>query len=223
MCGTRRVDSFRAADAPQGPGSGVLDLSRGKSRVTRNGTEPVFGYVPLRPLTRNHREKNSKQQPTSRVQTKQRRRKRRRKTTRHREDSQRRQRRRREEGTEPVFERSGESGGYTFTDLHYPRFVPPPASLPLRLMSPHYLPLRETDTHPGSPPAHKLSRYTRARCTRHRHDPQNDTRRPLLVLSSSSYTASHLLPRSAAVFYSKIMSRRHARENKGFPRHAGIR
>lgn len=26
-------------------------------------------------------------------------------------------------GTEPVFERSGESAGYTFTDLHYPRFV----------------------------------------------------------------------------------------------------
>jgi len=38
---------------------------------------------------------------------------------------------RREEGTEPVFERSGESGGYTFTDLHYPRFVPPPSPHPL--------------------------------------------------------------------------------------------
>lgn len=29
-----------------------------------------------------------------------------------------------EEGMEPVFERSGESSGYTFTDLHYPRFAP---------------------------------------------------------------------------------------------------
>ena len=28
---------------------------------------------------------------------------------------------------EPVFERSGESGGYTFTDLHYPGFVPTPS------------------------------------------------------------------------------------------------
>lgn len=52
---------------PRGPGSGVLDLFRGKSRVTRNGTEPVFGRVPLRPLTRNHREENSKHQPTSRT------------------------------------------------------------------------------------------------------------------------------------------------------------
>lgn len=32
-----------------------------------------------------------------------------------------------EEVAEPVFERSGESGGYTFTDLHYPGFAPTPS------------------------------------------------------------------------------------------------
>lgn len=39
---------------------------------------------------------------------------------------------------EPVFERSGESGGYTFTDLHYPRLAPSSRA-------------SKADTHPSVP------------------------------------------------------------------------
>lgn len=126
----------------------------------------------------------------------------------------------REEGTEPVFERSGESGGYTFTDLHYPRFVP--SSLAPLAPRP---PSDRLDTHPGAPPAHKLSRYTRARCTRHRRDPQNDTGccPPPPVLSRLSFSAREPLsplPLSPYPLLSFILKLCHATSTERFPRDA---
>jgi len=143
---------------------------------------------------------------------------------------------RREEGMEPVFERSGESGGYTFTDLHYPRFMPRP---PLAALSTGLTPTRAHRQPTNCPVTHG------PRCTRHRHDPQSDTRRgvppPTLrstrsPSSSSFYFSSllFLLPVARAVslpvlpslppplstrfiFYSKL---RHTPSPKiaGFPR-----
>lgn len=228
---------------PQGPCSGVLDLSRGKSRVTRNGTEPVFDRVPLRPLTRNHREENSKQQPILAYK---------RSGGEGGEGRQREAERtaddddeddnddgdgnEREEGMEPVFERSGESGGYTFTDLHYPRFVPPPASLPLAPFPPRHLPLfaRLTPTRAhrqptNCPVTHEPVVHVIAMT--HKMTPGVLS---LLVLSPLPRAASHLLLSSpllsphlpsspfsttffrALSFIPKIMSRR--LESKGCPR-----
>lgn len=156
--------------------------------MERNGTEPVFGCVPLCPRDEEPPRGEEQRNETSRTNEEE-------------EGGRQQQRQRREEEAEPVFERSGESGGYTFTDLHYPRFVP--SSRPLA----PWPPSDRLDTHPGAPPAHKLSRYTRARCTRHRRDPQmtsgaSPPRSPLPSLSFSLH----------AVFYSKIMSRRFDRE-----------
>jgi len=139
---------------------GVLDLSR----IIRNGTvrNPFSARVPLHPRDEEPPWGEEQRNETSRTNEEEE----------EKEEEGSRQRQRREEGTEPVFERSGESGSYTFTDLHYPHFVP--SSLPLAPRSPS----DRLDTHPGAPPAHKLSRYTRARCTRHRRDPQNDTECP---------------------------------------------
>jgi len=131
----------------------------------QNGTEPVFGHVPLRDEEPPYREEEEQRNETSRTNDEEEEEEEEEEEKEEEEEEGGRQRQRCEEGTEPVFERSGESGSYTFTDLHYPQVVPSSAPRP---------PSDRLDTHPGVPPAHKLSRYTRARCTRHRRDPQND-------------------------------------------------
>jgi len=83
---------------------------------------------------------------------------------------------------EPVFERSGESGGYTFTDLHYPRFVPPPPPPPPPPSPPIPLPPSLAALSTGLTPTRAAHRQPTncpvthgPRCTRHRRDPQSDT------------------------------------------------
>lgn len=117
-----QVDSVGVAHRRGPTRGGVLDLSRAAS-LTAAGTvrNPFFGRVPLRvraPVTRGrNRVARKKRQTTSASRT-------------YLQTNAREERREveveeeEEEGTEPVFERSGESGGYTFTDLHYPRSAP---------------------------------------------------------------------------------------------------
>lgn len=118
---TSRADLFapRSFHEPQGlHAARVLDPSTVTNGTERNGTEPVFRPRPVTSASaRNQQRRGDRNETELRVQTKRSERRRRKVAATTTTTTGGRQ------GTEPVFERSGESAGYTFTDLHYPRFV----------------------------------------------------------------------------------------------------
>ena len=86
----------------------------------------------------------------------------------------------------PVFERSGESGGYTFTDLHYPGFAPTPS-----------------DTHPWA-----CSQRTNCPVTHRPHVHVIGVTHKMTPRHTSPTTSPRThTPRPSTVFYSEIMSR----------------